>query len=142
MAFLLLILSGILTIDIPVGWQTDFELAKALAHKENKTILMVFSGSDWCAPCKKLKKEVLTKELFSDYSKEHLVLLYLDFPSKRKNRLSKEQTMHNENLAALYNQSGRFPMIVLLDYNGKVVKEIKYEGQGVEEFVETISKVI
>jgi len=39
-----------------VNWQTDFDLAKKQAKEENKPILMLFTGSDWCPPCKMLKK--------------------------------------------------------------------------------------
>ncbi len=37
--------------DGPV-WETDLEAAKARAEKENKTILINFTGSDWCGWCK------------------------------------------------------------------------------------------
>jgi thioredoxin-related protein len=39
------------------NWLTDFDKAKEQAKKENKSIVMVFSGSDWCAPCIKLDKD-------------------------------------------------------------------------------------
>ena len=141
MTILFLIFSSLVITDLPAGWQTDFEQAKSIAADQDKSILMVFAGSDWCAPCKKLKKNILTTDAFRSYEKENLVLLYLDFPSKRKNKLSKEQTMHNEALAAQYNQSGNFPKVVLLDNLGKAIKEIKYEGQDADDFIEEISKV-
>jgi len=31
-------------------WQTNFEKAKDLAQKDNRNIVLVFQGSDWCAP--------------------------------------------------------------------------------------------
>ena len=34
------------------NWQTSFEESKQLADRENKSIILVFSGSDWCGPCK------------------------------------------------------------------------------------------
>ena len=40
------------------NWLTDFENAKELAKEENKKIILVFSGSDWCAPCIKLENEI------------------------------------------------------------------------------------
>ena len=39
------------------NWKTNFEEAKIEAAKENKNILLVFSGSDWCAPGRKLENE-------------------------------------------------------------------------------------
>ena len=44
------------------GWLVDFEKAKAQAAKEGKPILMEFTGSDWCPPCKALHKNVLVKD--------------------------------------------------------------------------------
>ncbi|MED5278251.1 MAG: thioredoxin family protein, partial [Verrucomicrobiota bacterium] len=37
------------------GWLVDFEKAKAQAAKEGKSILMEFTGSDWCPPCIQLE---------------------------------------------------------------------------------------
>ena len=39
-------------------WKTSFEEAKKQAAADNKNILLVFSGSDWCAPCIKLDRNV------------------------------------------------------------------------------------
>ena len=30
------------------SWSTDFPAAQALAKKENKLVVMNFTGSDWC----------------------------------------------------------------------------------------------
>ena len=46
------------------GWVVDFEKAQAQAAKEGKSILMEFTGSDWCPPCKALQKNVLSKDVF------------------------------------------------------------------------------
>eukprot|EP01009_Symbiontida_sp_KSa7_P003422 NODE_1828_length_540_cov_869.580448_g1483_i0.p2 GENE.NODE_1828_length_540_cov_869.580448_g1483_i0~~NODE_1828_length_540_cov_869.580448_g1483_i0.p2 ORF type:complete len:65 (+),score=7.38 NODE_1828_length_540_cov_869.580448_g1483_i0:91-285(+) len=40
-------------------WLTNFDEAKKVAATEQKNILMVFSGSDWCVPCMKLEKKYL-----------------------------------------------------------------------------------
>ena len=40
------------------NWQTSFEESKQLADRENKSIILVFSGSDWCGPCIKLDKNI------------------------------------------------------------------------------------
>ena len=39
-------------------WQLDFDKAKTIASQENKTIVLVFQGSDWCAPCKMLSPSI------------------------------------------------------------------------------------
>ena len=45
-------------------WQTNFEEAKKIASAQDKNIILVFSGSDWCAPCIKLDKSIWQSEAF------------------------------------------------------------------------------
>lgn len=117
------------------NWYTDKTEACTAATTDDKQILMVFAGSDWCRPCIKLKKDILTSEGFEAYTKDKLNILYLDFPSKKKNKLSKEQTAHNEMLAEKYNTSGSFPKVILMDKAFNKIKEIDYTGQSTEEFI-------
>ena len=46
------------------AWLTDYELAKKQATDENKTILVDFTGSDWCGWCIKLHNEVFSQSEF------------------------------------------------------------------------------
>ena len=104
-------------------WLTNFDTAKDIASREKKFILLNFSGSDWCAPCIKMKKEVFESDAFSSLAEKQLVLVRADFPRSKKNQLSAEQRKHNESLAEKYNPSGKFPLTLLLDGQGKVVRE-------------------
>jgi thioredoxin-related protein len=106
-----------------VEWLSNFNTAKKIAVQDHKYILLNFSGSDWCAPCIKMKQEVFESESFSSMAAEKLVLLRADFPRAKKNQLPKEQQKHNEVLAEKYNPSGKFPLTLLLDANGKVLRE-------------------
>ncbi len=114
---------------------TETENAITYAEANNAEILMVFGGSDWCRPCIQFKKEILDASDFKQNTKGTVAVLYLDFPSKRKNRLSKEATQQNEALAAKYNTSGSFPKIILMDKAMKKIKEISYEGQSPTDFM-------
>ncbi len=105
------------------AWQLNFEQAKTEAKGSNKLILLNFSGSDWCGPCIKLKKEVFESDAFATYADQHLVLVRADFPRSKKNQLSPQQTTHNESLAERYNPEGQFPLTVLIDANGKALKQ-------------------
>lgn len=105
-----------------ITWLGNFNDAKTEAAKEHKLILINFSGSDWCGPCIRLRKEILESSTFEDYAAGHLVLVRADFPRQKKNQLSKEQTKLNEALADKYNAEGKFPFTLLVDENGKVLK--------------------
>ncbi|MEZ0485003.1 thioredoxin family protein [Fibrella aquatica] len=103
-------------------WQLNMEQAKIEAKSSNKLILLNFSGSDWCGPCIKLKKEVFESDAFLTYAGQHLVLVRADFPRLKKNQLSSQQTTHNETLAERYNPDGQFPLTVLIDASGKELR--------------------
>ena len=108
-------------------WNTDFETSKKRASENNQNILLVFSGSDWCGPCIKLDQDIWKSDAFIDYSINHLVLLKADFPKKKKNKLSKEQQLHNDALAEKYNMQGYFPFVVVLNAEGKVLGKTSYK---------------
>jgi thioredoxin-related protein len=103
-------------------WLTNFEEAQTQARQEQKLILLNFSGSDWCAPCIKMKQEVFESVAFSDLASQELILVRADFPRSKKNQLSKEQIAHNEKLAERYNPEGKFPYTLLLRADGSVIK--------------------
>src|SRR6266568_8131270 len=85
-------------------WLTDLPKAQAQAKKENKLVMLDFTGSDWCGFCIKLNKEVLSKPEFAEYAKKNLVLVEVDFP--RRKALSAEQKKANESLQGKYNVRG------------------------------------
>lgn len=116
-----LIMFSVFFISTP--WLTDFEQAKQQAKEKNQMILLSFSGSDWCAPCIKMKKEVFDSPQFQEFATGNLVLVKADFPRHKKNLLDAKQKEHNEKLAEEFNPNGKFPLTILLDASGKVVKQ-------------------
>ncbi|MEK8179930.1 thioredoxin family protein [Flavobacterium buctense] len=124
------------------NWTTNFEEAKATAEKEGKSILLVFSGSDWCATCIKLDKNVWQSEVFKAYAQDKLVLLRADFPKKKNNALPDELRTSNLALAEKYNKEGFFPLVVVLDKKGKVIAKKGYENQSADKFVAELQALI
>lgn len=121
-------------------WETDLAAAKEKATTQNQNIILVFQGSDWCAPCKKLDKEIWNTNAFQKANENHFVMLQADFPRRKKNQLSKEQRDKNNQLAEKYNQEGIFPLVVVLDINGNVLGKTGYKKTTPEEyFVHLIS---
>ena len=112
------------------------EKSIAIAKEENKKVLFYFSGSDWCSPCVKFKKNYIETEVFKEFAQKNLILFNADFPKLKKNQLSKEQTIENEQLAEKYNSKGLFPLILLLDQNGTILKKWeKAPSETLEEFI-------
>lgn len=135
--FLLLFISP----HTPV-WLTDFNQAKQDASKSGKLIIINFSGSDWCGPCIRMHKEFFSSDEFATYAEQQLVLVNADFPRSKKNKLSSDQEMKNDQLAEQYNKDGKFPFTILTNADGKVLKE--WDGFPKEtpaEFVKEIKAI-
>lgn len=135
--FLILIIS-FSNIALSQNWQSDFEQAKKIATDQDKNIIIVFSGSDWCAPCIKLDKNIWQSDAFKNEVAKDWVLVKANFPRKKANELSKEQTEHNRKLAEKYNIEGSFPLVVVLDKNGKVLGKMGFKNVAPEEYINMI----
>jgi protein disulfide-isomerase len=106
-------------------WLTDFAKAQEKAKAEKKMVLVDFTGSDWCPPCKALHKNVLTSEEFTKFAKDNLVLVEIDFP--RSKPQTPEQKKANKELAKKYDVSG-YPTVIVFDSNGKQLsKKVGYD---------------
>jgi len=113
------------------GWITSFESAKTTAAKENKDIMMDFTGSDWCGWCIKLQKEVFTTDTFKQEAPQHFVLLELDYPQKKE--LPKEEKEQNDAMQKTYSVEG-FPTILLTDAKGRPYAKTGYQAGGPEAY--------
>lgn len=137
-----LLFSMLLTAWAGTGtWLTNFDDAKGEARQTNHLILLNFSGSDWCAPCVRMKREIFDNQAFTAYAADNLVLLNADFPRSKKNQLSDKQTKQNEKLAEKYNPEGQFPLTLLLDSTGRVLRTwTGLPNGGAEKFVKDLSE--
>jgi protein disulfide-isomerase len=109
-------------------WLTDLPKAQAKAKEEKKMVLLDFTGSDWCGWCKKARKDFLDTPEFSKYAAKNLVLVELDFPSK-KIQQSDDLKKANAALKKKFGVDG-FPTFVLLDSAGKELGRAEGYVQG------------
>ena len=123
-------------------WHADLEEAKTLAATQDKTIVLVFQGSDWCAPCIKLDREVWNTDTFKTYAEDHFIMVQADFPRKKANALSETQTATNAQLAETYNKRGVFPFVVVMDNKGVVLGETSYKKTSPEGYIEILNGFI
>lgn len=120
-------------------WQKDFTTAQNLAKAKDLPIILVFQGSDWCAPCIKLDRDVWTTEEFKAYAKNHYVMLQADFPRRKSNALPEEQLNKNKVLAEKYNRNGVFPFVVVMNAKGKVLGETSYKKLSPKEYINELN---
>ena len=126
----------IFLIELP--WAKNLDDAKQIAQAENKLILLVFSGSDWCRNCILLDQQVFNSIEFQWLAQDKLVLLKADFPRKRKNQLPQWQQSINKELAKKFNQQGEFPKVVLMNSQEKVLFESGYQRDQKTQFLENL----
>ncbi|AMC11752.1 thiol-disulfide isomerase [Lutibacter profundi] len=120
-------------------WLSDFETAKEIATAKNKNIVLVFQGSDWCAPCIKLDKEIWSTKEFKNYAAANFVLLKVDFPRKNKNKLDPIQQKKNNSLMEKYDKNGFFPYVAVLDKNGNVLGSTGYKKMKPAEYIKLLA---
>lgn len=141
MKFLYLLVCGILLAP-STAWLYNMEDAKKTAAQKHELIILNFSGSDWCGPCIRLRKEIFESTDFKTYADENLVLVNADFPRLKKNQPSKEQIKINEALADQYNPKGKFPYTLLLSADGKILKTWDgFPGVSAEDFTNEIKTI-
>ena len=100
-----------------VKWQEDYDNAVKIAQKQDKPILIFFTGSDWCGPCKMLVKDIFETKRFEKLAKENFVIYEADFP-RNKDLITLKQRKKNYYLSRMYDVNS-YPTIVIIDKDGK-----------------------
>jgi thiol:disulfide interchange protein len=108
------------------SWGTSLKEAIKEAKAANRPILVDFTGSNWCPPCKALTKQVLDTPEFIQWASDKVVLLKADFPrGKEQDAETKKQ---NAELAKKYQIRG-FPTVMLISAKGKEFsRHVGYNG--------------
>lgn len=125
------------------AWHNNLEEAKQIARKEHRHILLNFSGSDWCGPCIRMHKEIIESDSFTKLADAALVLVNADFPRSKKNQLPARQQELNNAMADQYNPKGDFPLTLLLNADGKVLKSwVGFPDMKAEAFTAQVKELI
>lgn len=92
-------------------WETNLNTATDMAIKQNKPLLLFFTGSDWCGWCIRLQKEVLKTTEFEAWAKDNVILVELDFP--RRTPQQPEIQQQNAQLQQIFEVRG-YPTVWLV----------------------------
>ena len=140
--FVLAMLGGWLAFQVVAAdaeWTTDLAKAQEKAKTENKLVLVDFTGSDWCPPCKALHKNVFSSPEFAEFAKKNLILVEVDFP--RKKEQSDQVKKANRELAKKHEIDG-YPTVIVFDSNGKQLdKKVGYSGASAKDYVAQLAKL-
>src|SRR5262249_55989629 len=107
-------------------WLQDPEAAKQQAAKQNKDLLVFFSGSDWDLPSRKLARDVLLTPEVRHKAAESFVCVLVDFPKNKPARDRVQDAGRNEQLKKRYRVEG-LPEVVLADGEGRPYAFLGYE---------------
>lgn len=122
----ILLLLATVTARAELTWLTDLDEAKKVATKENKKLLVDFTGSDWCGYCIMLHKEVFATEPFENFAKDY-VLVELDFPRKKAQPAAEKSK--NQAAAKKFGVNG-YPTVIILSAAGKELNRQSGYGPG------------
>ncbi len=113
-------------------WVTSFQQAKQLSAQKGLPIFAVFTGSDWCPYCIKLRQEVFSKPEFQNFVKDKFILLKIDFPKNKC--LSAETLQQNRTLAKRY-EVKMLPEVMILDSKGNFILKSGYRKGGCKTYI-------
>lgn len=114
------------------GFVTDMKAAVKQATDEGKDLMLLFTGSDWCPPCKKLEEEVFSQQEFLDGVSDKFVLVMLDFPKNKE--LELELKTQNDSLAEKFGIEG-YPTVIMVDQALKPFAFSGYQEGGPENYI-------
>lgn len=123
-------------------WQPSYAEALTKARQHDKPLLLVFAGSDWCAPCIRLDKMIWQSDAFRKHAASNYMLYKADFPRKKANRLPEPLTEQNGQLAEKYNPNGHFPLVLLLDTDENILGETGYLKSTPEAYIELLKSFV
>ncbi|WP_133507557.1 thioredoxin family protein [Flavobacterium chryseum] len=112
-------------------WYTDVKEAITVSNKENKPMLMFFTGSDWCGWCIRLQNEVLKTTEFQKWASDNVILVELDYP--RRTPQAPEIKSQNNELQQAFGIQG-FPTVFFTSAESKDGK-INFKGLGQTGYV-------
>ena len=115
------------------GWMTDIDEAVKKAKELDKAVMVEFTGSDWCPPCKMMEKEVFSKPEFVEQASKKYVLVKIDIPNSNP-----ELKAQNSKVMKKYKVKG-VPTVILFDQEGEEFNRFTAsQFKTVETFLENL----
>ena len=124
----------------PGGWFDDYAAAREKARRENKPMLLLFTGSDWCGFCVKLRKGALDKSDFKSFARKHLVLVYVDSP--RRTELPPELVEQNNRLRSKFGAGGGVPNTLIVSPDERVVGRIGGCPRNPKDYLKRVRELV
>lgn len=105
---------------------SSYEQAIEQAKTTNQTIVLLFTGSDWCHWCKVLEQDYISNNAFSQALRGEFLFVRIELPRS-------QVIEYNRELMKRFNVSG-LPTLVVLDANGRVLGRSGYLKMSPQQF--------
>lgn len=123
------------------SWPQDFEAAQAESRETGKPMIVLFTGSDWCPPCMRLEKKVLSKPDFHEWADENVVFVMLDYP-RSKPQSAKIEEQNTELLREFETKVAGFPTMLVMDADKNVLGSLDFAPSGPKALIKEAESVI
>lgn len=120
-------------------WYTKYSEALDIAKKQNKPLLLFFTGSDWCGWCKKIDSEVFKDPEFKNLVGNRFVFVLLDFPMNKM--LPLDISEQNAQFKHKFGITG-YPTVVILSPNESFIAETGYRPGGGKAYADYLNSLI
>ena len=129
------------TLFASADWTTDYKAALVQAKQQNKSVLLDFTGSDWCGYCKLLDKEVFPDASFKEFTGKNFISVTVDFP--RSTKLPDALAQQNDQLQQQFKVDG-FPTLIVVSAEGKELGRMEgyNPGSGPKPVIEQLQGYI
>ena len=120
------------------GWHLRLKDARAEAAKDDKPILILFTGPDWSSASKKFESSVLRSK---EYAAIRSAVVGLYVPHFVKTDAPEEQISANQSLRKALSVPAVYPCTVILASDGKKILGIIPGFSDKKTYLEQVSKV-
>jgi thiol-disulfide isomerase/thioredoxin len=118
---------------------TDYDTAVKQAVKEKKSLLVLFTGSDWCPGCIALYNNTLNTEKFIRFAQKNLILVYMDSPRNRFQGITERAMV--KKLERKLEPGPYIPATVIVSNDGRILGRIS-GYRDVDDYIKQIEGMI
>lgn len=122
-----------------IRWLDDYEQAVNESKSTSKPILLLFTGTGWCAYCDKLEEEVLTTPDFARAVGNKFIFVKINYPTP--DNLSPKLAAQHKQLQDKYDIRG-FPSVILIDSQQKQMGQTGYRSGGGQSYAQHLQKIV
>lgn len=99
----------------------DWEKASKQSDLLKKNILIILTGAEWCKPCIKMEKNVLSTTDFIEYANQNLILFEINLP---RHQDYSTKVVKDYNFFKNKYQTNTLPCMILVNNKGEEITRI------------------